>query len=53
MPKKRIWTPEEIAQIISWYTEDGFSISYIAKTLLHCRENSISQILKDNKNACK
>ena len=49
MPKKRIWTPEEITQIISWYTEDGFSISYIAKTLLHCRENSISQILKDNK----
>ena len=48
MPKKRIWTPEEIAQIISWYTEDGFSISYIAKTLLHCRESSISQILKDN-----
>ena len=48
MPKKRIWTPEEIAQIISWYTEDGFSISYISKTLLHCRESSISQILKEN-----
>lgn len=48
MPKKRIWTSEEVIQIISWYVDDGFTISYIAKTLLHCREGFISQLLRDN-----
>lgn len=48
IPKKRNWSQEEIKQIISWYVNDGFTINYIAKQKLHCRESSISQILKEN-----
>lgn len=48
MPKKRLWTEDEIQKIIKWYCDDCFSISYIAKNLLKCRETTISNILKDN-----
>lgn len=48
VPKKRIWTDKEIEQIIHWYQDDGFTIGYIAKHLLKCRESSISSILKEN-----
>ena len=47
MPKKRIWTEEQKNQIVDWYIKDGFSISYIAKKLLKCRSNSVSNILKE------
>lgn len=30
MSKKRTFSEEEIKQIIKWYTEDNFSINYIA-----------------------
>lgn len=46
MPSKRTFTDEEIKQIIKLYSEEGFTISYIAKTLLKCRESTISNILK-------
>lgn len=48
MPKKRIWTEEQIKQIIDWYEKDGYTISYIAEKLLKCRSSSISTILKNN-----
>jgi len=48
MPKRREWTENDIKNIIKLYTEDEFSISYIATQILHCRANSISKILKDN-----
>ena len=48
MPKKKVWTQEEKNKIIDWYQNDGYTINYIAKQLLKCRESSISKILKDN-----
>ena len=48
MPKKRIWTEEDIQKIIKLYCEDGLSISYIAKNIYKCRQSSISNILKEN-----
>ena len=49
MPKKRIWTEEDIQKIIKLYCEDGLSISYIAKNIYKCRQSSISNILKERK----
>lgn len=48
MPKKREWSKNEIEQIIKWYTEDKYSISYISSKLLKCRPSAISKILKEN-----
>lgn len=48
MPKKRIWTEEDIQKIIKLYSEDELSISYIAKNIYKCRQSSISNILKEN-----
>lgn len=48
MPKKRVWNQEEIDKIIKLYTEDFCTIGYIAKQIFHCRDSSISKILKDN-----
>lgn len=48
VPKKRTWSQEQIKQIIFWYNKEGYTIRYIAKTLLKCRESSISSILKEN-----
>lgn len=46
--QKRTWSQEQIEQIIYWYNKKGYSIKYIAKTLLKCRESSVSSILKEN-----
>ena len=48
MSKKRTFSEEEIKQIIKWYTEDNFSINYIASKKIKCRNSTISKILKDN-----
>ena len=42
----RKWTQEEINEIIHLYTEEEYSIQYIAKNIIHCRASTISEILK-------
>lgn len=44
----RKWTQEEINEIIRLYTEEEYSIQYIAKNIIHCRASTISEILKQH-----
>ena len=45
--KAREWTKEDFEQIKLLY-ENGNSIAYIAKQVFHCREATISKIIKEN-----
>lgn len=45
--KAREWTKEDFEQIKLLY-EEGNSIAYIAKQIFHCREATISKIIKEN-----
>jgi len=45
--KKREWTLEDIEKIKQLYKE-GKTIKYIAKEIFHCREATISNIIKEN-----
>lgn len=48
MGVKRVFTEEQINQIINWYKNDKFSITYIARNLVKCRATAISNVLKEN-----
>lgn len=48
MPKKRIWTNDDITNILKFYIEDNLSINYIAKNIYHCRCEYIRNILIEN-----
>lgn len=48
MPKKRIWTEDDIHDIVKLYSEDGLSIHYISKNIYHCRDIYIKNILVEN-----
>ena len=49
--KAREWTKEDFEQIKLLY-ENGNSIAYIAKQFFHCREATISKIIKENDARC-